>query len=96
MEKKKSNYLSYRSKVWQNTSRGGLPKLFLENLDFEKYADFIMNFPILFIQHKEKYISGKKYRFKDFMDGRINEINNRLPIEDDLSTHLSTIFTKID
>ena len=60
VEKKKSNYLSYRSKVWQNTSRGGLPKLFLENLDFEKYADFIMNFPILFIQHKEKYISGKK------------------------------------
>ena len=94
VEKKKSNYLSYRSKVWQNTSRGGLPKLFLENLDFEKYADFIMNFPILFIQHKEKYISGKKYRFKDFMDGRINEINNRLPIEDDLSTHLSTIFTE--
>ena len=80
--------------MWQNTSRGGLPKLFLENLDFEKYADFIMNFPILFIQHKEKYISGKKYRFKDFMDGRINEINNRLPIEDDLSTHLSTIFTE--
>ena len=94
VEKKKSNYLSYRSKVWQNTSRGGLPKLFLENLDFEKYADFIMNFPILFIQHKEKYISGKKYRFKDFMDGRINEINNRLPIENDLSTHLSTIFTE--
>ena len=29
IEKKKSNYLSYRSKVWQNTSRGGLPKLFL-------------------------------------------------------------------
>ena len=94
VEKKKSNYLSYRSKVWQNTSRGGLPKLFLENLDFEKYADFIMNFPILFIQHNEKYISGKKYRFKDFMDGRINEISNRLPIEDDLSTHLSTIFTE--
>ena len=94
VEKKKSNYLSYRSKVWQNTSRGGLPKLFLENLDFEKYADFIINFPILFIQHKEKYISGKKYRFKDFMDGRINDINNRLPIEDDLSTHLSTIFTE--
>ena len=30
VEKKNSNYLSYRSKVWQNTSRGGLPKLFLK------------------------------------------------------------------
>ena len=94
VEMKKSNYLSYRSKVWQNTSRGGLPKLFLENLDFEKYADFIMNFPILFIQQKEKYVSGQKYNFKDFMNGKIDEINNRLPNENDLSIHLSTIFTE--
>ena len=42
VEKKNSNYLSYRSKVWQSTSRAGLPKLFLENLNFEKYADFVM------------------------------------------------------
>ena len=94
VEKKNSNYLSYRSKVWQNTSRGGLPKLFLENINFEKYADFVINFPILFIQNKENYISGKNYIFKDFMDGKINEIGNRLPDEKDLSIHLSTIFTE--
>mgnify|MGYP005994421123 FL=1 len=94
VEKKKSNYLSYRSKVWQNTSRGGLPKLFFEELNFEKYAEFIMNFPILFIKDNENYISGKKYIFKDFMDGKINEIKNRLPTENDLATHLSTIFTE--
>ena len=94
VEKRKSNYLSYRSKVWQNTSRGGLPKLFFEELNFEKYAEFIMNFPILFIKDNENYISGKKYIFKDFMDGKINEIKNRLPTENDLATHLSTIFTE--
>jgi len=94
VEKKKSNYLSYRSKVWQSTSRGGLPKLFFEKLDFEKYAEFVMNFPILFIQEKDTYISGKKYTFKDFMMGKIDEIGNRLPTEIDLTTHLSTIFTE--
>jgi glutamate--cysteine ligase len=94
VEKKKSNFLSYRSKVWQNTSRGGLPKLFFENLNFEKYADFVINFPILFIKDKDAYTSGKKYIFKDFMDGKIDEIGNRLPTEDDLTTHLSTIFTE--
>ena len=94
VEKKKSNYLSYRSKVWQNTSRGGLPKLFFENLDFDKYAEFVINFPILFIQNKETYISGKKYIFKDFMDGKIREIGNQHPTEKDLTTHLSTIFTE--
>ena len=94
VEKKKSNYLSYRSKVWQNTSRGGLPKLFFEDLNFEKYADFVINFPILFLQEKQNYISGKKYIFKDFMEGKISEISNRLPNESDLSMHLSTIFTE--
>ena len=94
VEKKNSNYLSYRSKVWQNTSRGGLPKLFFEELDFEKYADFAMNFPMLFIDNKNNYISGGKNTFKDFMDGKINEVNNRLPTENDLAIHLGTIFTE--
>ena len=94
VEKKNSNYLSYRSKVWQNTSRGGLPKLFFEELNFEKYAEFVINFPILFIQVKDAYISGQKYTFKDFMEGKIDEIKNRLPSESDLTTHLSTIFTE--
>ena len=43
---------------------------------------------------KADYISGKNIHFKDFMDGKINEINNRLPTEKDLATHLSTIFTE--
>ena len=94
VERKKSKYLSYRSKVWQNTSRGGLPKLFLDDLNFEKYTDYIMGFPILFIQDRETYISGKKYTFQDFMNKQINEIDNRSPNQNDLSTHLSTIFTE--
>ena len=94
VEKKNSNYLSYRSKVWQNTSRGGLPKLFFDRLNFESYAEFVMNFPILFIENKGVYISGRKYLFKDFMNGKIDEISNRLPTERDLSIHLSTIFTE--
>jgi glutamate--cysteine ligase len=94
VEKKKSGYLSYRSKVWQSTSRGGLPSIFFDNFNFEKYAEFAINFKILFIEHEVKYISGQKYTFKDFMEGKIDEIGNRLPTEKDLTTHLSTIFTE--
>ena len=94
VEKKNSNYLSYRSKVWQETSRGGLPEVFFDNMDFEKYAHFSINFPLLFIQNGNGYLSGKNYSFSDFMNGKINEINNKLPTEDDLTTHLSTIFTE--
>tara|TARA_B110000196_G_scaffold302741_1_gene298003 strand:+ start:496 stop:1791 length:1296 start_codon:yes stop_codon:yes gene_type:complete len=94
IEKRNSNYLSYRSKVWQNTSRGGLPESFFDNMDFERYSDYAMNFPILFIQKKNTYISGKKYLFSDFMNGKIKEIKNKLPTENDLTNHLSTIFTE--
>ena len=94
VEKKNSNYLSYRSKVWQNTYRGGLPESFFDNMDFEKYSDFTMNFPILFIKKDNDYISGKKYLFSNFMNGEIEEIKNKLPTENDLTTHLSTIFTE--
>ena len=94
VQKKNSNYLSYRSKVWQNTSRGGLPESFFDNMNFEQYADFIINFPVLFLQKDNKYISGKNYLFSDFMNGEISEIENKLPNENDLSTHLSTIFTE--
>ena len=94
VEKNNSNYLSYRSKVWQNTSRGGLPEVFFDNMNFEKYADFIIRFPLLFIQKDKEYISGNNYLFSDFLEGKIKEIGNRLPNENDLTTHLSTIFTE--
>ena len=94
-EKKLSRYLSYRSKVWQSTSRGGLPKIFLENLDFEKYADFILNKPLLFINTGKKVIAGKGNTFQDYMWGNIRDIKNQKPKKKDLEVHLSTIFTEL-
>ena len=94
-ENKLSRYLSYRSKVWQSTSRGGLPKIFLENLDFEKYADFILNKPLLFINNGKKVIAGKGKTFQDYMRGNIRDIKNQKPKKKDLEVHLSTIFTEL-
>ena len=95
VENKPSGYLSYRSKVWQNTSRGGLPKIFLENMDFEKYADFAINFPLLFIYKNNDHKNLNNKTFGDFMKGSLSEVNNHLPTFEDLELHLSTIFTEI-
>ena len=95
LENKPSGYLSYRSKVWQNTARGGLPKIFLENMNFEKYADFAINFPLLFIYKNNDHKNLNNKTFGDFMKGSLSEVNNHLPTFEDLELHLSTIFTEI-
>ena len=94
-EKKLTKYLSYRSKVWQRTSRGGLPKIFLENLNFEKYADFIIKMPLLFLNKANKVVAAKGKTFNDYMLGNIKEIKKQKPKEKDLEVHLSTIFTEL-
>lgn len=94
-EMKQNNFLSYRSKVWQNTSRGGLPEFFLEDMNFEKYVDFSLNMPLLFIEKNSKIINPEKKTFKDFINGNINFIQNSKPTYKDFETHLTTIFTEV-
>ena len=92
---KPSGFLSYRSKVWQNTSRGGLPEVFLEDMSFEKYVDMSLNMPLLFIQQNSKHIKADGKTFNDFMNGNIKVIENKKPTLKDFETHLATIFTEV-
>ena len=88
-------YFSYRAKILQSTSRGGLPKKFLEDMNFEKYADMIINSPLLFILKDSKHFHVKNKTFKDFMEGNIDILKNKRPSINDLKNHLSTIFTEL-
>ena len=90
-----SGYLSYRSKVWQNTSRAGLPKFFLEDMDFEKYTDFVINMPLLFVVKNSKYFEAEGKKFNDFMYGKLSILKNIKPNIVDFKNHLATIFTEI-
>ncbi len=94
-EMKLSNFLSYRSKIWQNTSRGGLPEIFLEDMDFEKYVDMSLNMPLLFIVQNSKHIKADGKTFKDFINGNIKVIENQKPTLKDFEIHLATIFTEV-
>ena len=95
VENSLSGYLSYRSKVWQNTSRAGLPKFFLEDMDFEKYTDFVIDTPLLFVLKNSKYFNAEGKKFKDFMDGKLSMLKNVKPNIEDFKNHLATIFTEV-
>ena len=94
-ENKLSGYLSYRSYVWQNTSRGGLPKSFLENMDFEKYVDMAINMPLLFIMKDGEYFKSNGKTFKDLIEGKLPILKSKEATIKDFETHLATIFTEV-
>ena len=94
-ENKLTGYLSYRSKIWQSTSRAGLPKSFFEEMDFEKYIDMAINMPLLFVLKNSNYFKSEGKTFKDFMDGKLTIMKNTKPNIRDFKNHLATIFTEI-
>ena len=94
-EKKLNGYLSYRSYVWQNTSRGGLPKSFLENMSFEKYVDMAINMPLLFILKDGNHLKPSGKTFKDMMNGKLVISDYGEPNIKDFETHLATIFSEV-
>ena len=94
-ENKLSGFLSYRGKVWQETNRGGIMPITFENVNFEKYIDHAINYPILFLKKREKYYSPNGQTFKDFLIGNLNFLKGEIPTLEDFENHLGTIFTEI-
>ncbi len=94
-ENKLSGFLSYRGKVWQETNRGGIIPITFENINFEKYIDHAINYPILFIKKKGKYHSPNGQTFNDFLNGNLSFLKGEMPTLEDFENHLGTIFTEI-
>jgi glutamate--cysteine ligase len=94
-ENKLNGYLSYRTYVWQNTNRGGLPRSFLEDINFEKYVDIAINMPLLFVLKNGKYLRPEGKTFKDFMEGKLTTRKNEEANIKDFETHLATIFSEV-
>ena len=94
-ENKLSGFLSYRGKVWQETNRGGIMPITFENVNFEKYIDHAINYPILFLKKNGKYYSPNGQTFRDFLNGNLIFLKGVKPTLEDFENHLSTIFTEI-
>jgi glutamate--cysteine ligase len=95
VEKKKSGYLSYTDqKFGKVLLEVDCLLYFLITLILKNMQSLQLILKFYSLSMKENIFQVKKYTFKDFMEGKIDEIGNRLPTEKDLTTHLSTIFTE--
>jgi glutamate--cysteine ligase len=92
--RKPTGYHSYRNKIWQKTSRGGIMPIAFEKMTFEKYFDFIINYPILFAVKNKEYIHPNGQTFNDFIEGKFTNIKGEANLKD-FEIHLSTIFTEV-
>ena len=89
-----TGFYSYRNKIWQNTSRGGIMPIAFEQVTFEKYFDYVINYPILFLIRNKKYIQPSGQTFKDFINGKFKNLNEKASLKD-FEIHLATIFTEV-
>ncbi len=94
-ENKLSGFLSYRGKVWQETNRGGIMSITFEDVNFEKYIDYAINYPILFLKKNGKYHPPNGQTFRDFLNGNLSFLKGEKPTLEDFENHLGTIFTEI-
>ena len=94
-ENKLSGYLSYRGKVWQKTSRGGIMPIAFEKVNFEKYIDHVINYPILFLKKNESYHYPNGQTFNDYLHGNLSFLKGKIPTLKDFENHLGTIFTEV-
>jgi len=92
--RKPNGYLSYRNKIWQKTSRGGIMPIAFEDMSFEKYFDYVVNYPILFAVRDKKYIKPNGQNFKDFIKGNFTNLKEEANLKD-FENHLATIFTEV-
>lgn len=95
---KLSNFMSYRSWVWQNTDHqrcGFLPMVFNEDFSFERYVDYLLNVPMYFLRRNNNYIDCTGMSFSDFLNGKLKaEIPNE-PLLKDWEDHMTTVFPEV-
>jgi glutamate--cysteine ligase len=95
---KPNGYLSYRSRVWEDTDpdrTGMLPFVFDGDMGFEKYTDYMLDVPMYFVYRDGEYIDASGQSFRDFLNGRLPALPGELPTITDWENHLTTAFPEV-
>lgn len=95
---KLSNFMSYRSWVWQNTDNqrcGFLPMVFDKDFSFERYVDYLLNVPMYFLRRDNNYIDCAGMSFLDFINGKLKSKVFEEPLIRDWEDHMTTVFPEV-
>jgi glutamate--cysteine ligase len=88
---KPSGFLSYRMRVWEDVdpSRAGLLDFGEGGFSLERYVDWALDAPIIFLRRHGRYLAPKEIRFRDFMAKGFEGEHATVA---DWADHLTTLF----
>jgi len=93
-----NGFKSLRSEVWRDTDphrTGMLPFVFEDGMGFERYVDYALDVPMYFVFRAGRYIDAAGASFRDFLDGKLEQLEGERPTLDDWSDHLTTLFPEV-
>ncbi|HMB59353.1 MAG TPA: glutamate--cysteine ligase [Xanthomonadales bacterium] len=93
-----NGYLSYRSRIWEDTDpdrTGMLPFVFEDGMGFERYLEYMLDVPMYFVYREGKYIDTSGQSFRDFLAGKLPALPGELPTIKDWEDHLTTAFPEV-
>ncbi len=97
-ESRLNGFKSMRSEVWLHTDprrTGMLPFAFRDGMGYDRYVDYALDVPMYFVYRDGRYIDAAGASFRDFMAGRLPQLEGELPTIDDWSDHLTTLFPEV-
>ena len=95
---KLTDFKSLRSLFWMNTDdqrTGIIPFVFNDNFNFETYVDYALDVPMYFVKRQDKYINVAGYSFREFIEGKLEQIPNDKATFEDWQNHLTTLFPQV-
>lgn len=97
-EGKPNGYLSYRSRIWEDTDpdrSGILPFVFDAAMGIERYVDYALDVPMYFVYRHGYFVDCAGESFREFMAGRLPQMPGEYPTIGDWDLHLSTLFPEV-
>jgi glutamate--cysteine ligase len=97
-EGRPNGFLSYRSRIWEDTDpdrTGMLPFVFEDGMSFARYVDYLLDVPMYFVKRAGRYINAAGQSFRDFLEGRLPALPGEKPTLTDWEDHLTTAFPEV-
>ena len=97
-EGRPNGFQSMRSEVWRDTDNrrtGMLLFVFEPGMGYERYVEYALDVPTYFVYRDGNYVDVAGASFRDFLAGRLKDIEGQRPTADDWSDHLTTLFPEV-